>query len=100
MSDPNDGSLVLFKRYGCPVNSDAHRSRQWELGRVVSTFFVDDHGGVTEDTERILGGHCTAWLTIDPEKPEGASAPSCVTVPLDEHHVDVIVHGTEVAADA
>lgn len=93
MSDPNEGSVVLFKRFGCPVNSEAHHSRRWELGRVVNTFFVDTSGRIVEPT---LGNTTlTPWVTIDPEKPEGPSAPTTLTVPLDEHHIDVIRHGTE-----
>lgn len=95
MNDPNEGSVVLFKRYGCPPESAAHRSRRWELGRVVNTFFVDATGRVVEPTFEDAH-NLTPWVTIDSEKPEGPSAPTTLTVPLDVDHIDPIVHGTEV----
>lgn len=95
--DVNAGSLVLFKRFGCPVDSAAHRSRRWELGRIVNTFFTRPNGQVveiTEDNYRVAH-HFEVWVTISPEKPEGPMAPTTLTVPLDVDHVDPIVHGSE-----
>lgn len=100
-NDPNAGSLVLFKRFGCPPDSAAHCSREWALGRIVDTFFVKDGAVYTpteeEEDDAALWAALTPWVTIDPEKPEGRSAPTTLTVPLDSDHVDLIVHGTELA---
>jgi hypothetical protein len=91
--DPNKNSFVLFKRYGC-----SPQTQNWSLGRVVDTFFVDSVGRVVEPTEE--NAHLlTPWATIDPEKPEGRSAPSTITVPMDEHHFDPIVHWTELPGE-
>lgn len=87
MSDPNEGSVVLFKRGRRP---DGSMFGPWEVGYVVSTFFVDESGAVIEPD---LETPHEAWLTVRPAAPEGEQAPNTLTVPLAS--IDPVVHGTE-----
>jgi hypothetical protein len=91
MSDPNEGSVVLFRR---GIRPDGSAFGDWEVGYVKQTYFVDESGRVCEPTlER--SADLASWLLVAPAAPDGRAAPTTVPVPLDFEHVDPIVHGTE-----
>jgi hypothetical protein len=93
MADPNAGSMVLFKRFGPPPFK-----RDWEVGRVVSTFFATPSGKVVEpDFDH---PEYEPWLMIVPCAPEGEQAPTSLSVPLHPNWIDPVVHGTDLPEEA
>lgn len=88
VSDPNAGSIVLFRRRIGPDGSAC----PWEVGYVEWTFFTDAAGRVVEPDFEV---DAVPWVSIIPAAPEGPSAPVRLSVPLDAEHIDVIRHGSE-----
>lgn len=86
MTDPNEGSAVLFRR----LRPDAAFG-EWEVGYIKQTFFVDAAMRIVAPSFDYP--EYTPWVTIVPAAPEGRSAPTTLSVPLDAEHIDPIVYG-------
>lgn len=88
-SDLNAGSIVLFRRGIAP---DGSACGAWEVGYVEWTFFTDAAGRVVEPDFEV---DALPWVSIIPAAPEGPMAPVRLSVPLDDEHIDVIRHRSE-----